>query len=48
MQLSYGRNIYASLQNNPVDEFTETNRKFASEIVIVSNKIQKSVTSIIY
>ena len=34
---------YASLQNNPVDEFTETNRKFASEIVIVSNKFRNQL-----
>ena len=31
---------HSSLQNNPVDEFTEMNRKLLSEVVVVANKFR--------
>lgn len=34
---------HSSLQNNPVDEFTEMNRKLSSEVVVVANKFRNQL-----
>ncbi len=34
---------FSSLQNNPVDEFTEVSRKLSSDVVIVANKFRKQL-----
>lgn len=46
-QISYAIKLfqdnYSSLQNNPVDEFTEMSRKLIAEIVIVANKFRNQL-----